>query len=176
MSIYSSYWSLVSMRPLAIALSNISRLIILSIYLLFGVMVRVVTLLFQELNERVLTEQFLPHYSTRILYERLEKWRRNHTLACELVELINKCYGLMFLITTTNIFVSFVTTSFEIVRSMQDSDTSPILFFFIYILLKKSILLIFLIYEPYRLQAEVSTQLTNMIKEDGSLCTVTDEC
>ena len=164
------------MRPLAIAVSNILRTIMLSIFLLFCVLVTVLTLVFRELNELVSTEHFSLFCSARALHERLEKWRRNHTIACELVELINKCYGLMFLITTTNIFVSFVTTSFEIVRSMQDSDTSPILFFFIYILLKKSILLIFLIYEPYRLQAEVSTQLTNMIKEDGSLCTVTDEC
>ena len=157
MSIYSSYCSLVSMRPLAIALSNISRLIILSIYLLFGVMVRVVTLLFQELNERVLTEQFLPHYSTRILYERLEKWRRNHTIACELVELVNKCFGPMCLIIATNVFVKFVTTSFEIVRFTQENDTLPPLF--VFILLKKSIMSVILVYQPYRLQAEVGIGL-----------------
>jgi gustatory receptor len=30
----------------------------------------------------------------------------------------NKCFGLVMLVTIVNVFVSFVTTSFEIVRSM----------------------------------------------------------
>lgn len=158
MSIRSSYWDLGSWRPLAIILSNISRTTVLSVFLLFCIVSRVVTLVFQGLNERIAllieAEQFLPFYSTRILNVRLEKWRRNHALACEMVQVVNKCFGFMLLVTITNGFVSFITTSFEIVRSMQDNDTLPVLFVFIFF--KKSILLTIMIYEPYRLQAEVS--------------------
>ena len=57
------------------------------------------------------------------------------------------------LVTLVNVFVSFVTTSFEIVRSMEDDETLPYLLVFIFV--KKSILLTIMFYEPYRLQAEV---------------------
>ena len=165
MSVQSTYWNLGSMRPLAIVLSNISRTAVLSVFLLFCVVARVSALVFQVLNERIVllvaAEQFLPPYaSTRIFNLRLEKWRRNHATACELVNMVNKSFGLMLLITITNGFVSFITTSFEIVRSMQDNDTLPVLFALIF--MKKSILLTIMIYEPYRLQAEV-TVCNNML-------------
>lgn len=157
MSISSSYWDMGPMRPVAIFLSNISRTIVLSVFLLFCVVARVVTLIFKGLNERIVllceSEKHYPFYSTRILNVRLEKWRRNHTIACHLVRLINTSFGLVLLLTINNGFVSFITTSFEIVRSMQDNDTLPFLFVFIFV--KKSILLTIMIYEPYRLQAEV---------------------
>ena len=57
------------------------------------------------------------------------------------------------LVTLVNVFVSFVTTSFEIVRSMEDDETLPYLLVFIFV--KKSRLLTIMFYEPYRLQAEV---------------------
>ena len=57
------------------------------------------------------------------------------------------------LVTLVNVFVSFVTTSFEIVRSMEDDETLPYLLVFIFV--KKSILLTIMFYEPYRLRAEV---------------------
>ena len=146
------------MSPLAIVLANISRTTIISVFLLFCVMARVITLVFQGLNEQIIhmdeDDQFSPFYLTsRILNARLEKWRRNHTLACELVELVNKCFGLVMVITVVNVFLSFITTTFEIVRSMQDDATIPVLFVVIFV--KKSILLSIIIYEPYRLQAEV---------------------
>jgi hypothetical protein len=151
------------MSPLAIILSNISRTTIISVFLLFCVMARVITLVFQGLNEQIAhideAEQFSPFYLTsRILNVRLEKWRRNHTLACELVEMVNKCFGLVMLVTVVNVFVSFITTTFEIVQSMQDDATIPVLFVFIFV--KKSILLSIIIYEPYRLQAEVKHLIT----------------
>ena len=157
MSIQSSYWDMGSFRPLTILLSNISRTIVLSVFLLFAVMARVVTLVFQGLNERIALlsqdERHYPFYAAKILNIRLEKWRRNHTMACHLVELLNGSFGLVLLLTITNGFVSFITTSFEIVRSMQDNDTLPLLFAFIFF--KKSVILTIMLYEPYRLQAEV---------------------
>lgn len=157
MSINSKYWDLGTLKPLAIILSNVSRTIVLSVFLLFCVVARVMTLVFQGLNERIAlldeAEKFLPFYSNRVFNVRLEKWRKNHTLACELVDMVNRCFGLVLLLTITNGFLSFITTSFEIVRSMQENDTLPGLFVFIFV--KKSILLTIMIYEPYRLQAEV---------------------
>jgi hypothetical protein len=146
------------LSPLAIVLANISRTIIASIFLLFFVLARVITLVFQGINEQIVHLDQVEHvpqcYSvSRILNIRLEKWRRNHTLACELVESVNKCFGLVMLVTLVNVFVSFVTTSFEIVRSMEDDETLPYLLVFIFV--KKSILLTIMFYEPYRLQAEV---------------------
>jgi hypothetical protein len=67
--------------------------------------------------------------------------------------MVNKCFGFVMLITLVNVFVSFVTTSFEIVRSMEDDETLPFLLVFIFV--KKLILLTIMFYEPYRLQAEV---------------------
>lgn len=153
------------MRPLAIVLANISRTTVMSVYFLFCVLTRIVTLVFQGLNEQIAyldeAKKFAPFYSTRILNIRLEKWRRNHALACRLVELINSSLGLVMLMTIVNVFVTFITTSFEIVRSMRDFE--PVPFLFVYIFIKKFILLIVLIYEPYRLQAEVlySSRLNN---------------
>ena len=146
------------MSPLAIVLANISRTTIISVFLLFCVMARVITLVFQGLNEQIIhmdeDDQFSPFYLTsRILNARLEKWRRNHTLACELVEMANKCFGLVMLVTIVNVFVSFVTTSFEIVRSMGDNETLPLTLLLIFA--KKSILLAIIFFESYRLQSEV---------------------
>ncbi|KAK4025380.1 hypothetical protein OUZ56_014453 [Daphnia magna] len=156
-SVRSFYWDMGFLSPLAIILSNVSRTIIISVFLLFSVLARVITLVFQDINEQIARldeiEQVTSVCSTsRILNGRLETWRRNHTLACELVDMVNKCFGLVMLITLVNIFVSFVTTSFEIVRSMQDDETLPSLLIFIFV--KKTILLILMFYEPYRLQAE----------------------
>jgi hypothetical protein len=157
-SIHSFYWDMGWMSPLAIVLANISRTTIISVFLLFFVLARVITLVFQGLNEQIVhldeVEQVPQCYSvSRILNVRLEKWRRNHTLACELVEMVNKSFGFVMLITLVNVFVSFVTTSFEIVRSMEDDETLPFLLVFIFV--KKLILLTIMFYEPYRLQAEV---------------------
>ena len=146
------------LSPLALVLANISRTTIISVFFLFCILVRVITLIFQGLNEQLLhlnePEKFSSIYSSnRILNIRLEKWRRNHTLVCRLIEMINKCFGLVMVITVVNVFISFITTTFEIVRSMQDDATIPVLFVVIFV--KKSILLSIIIYEPYRLQAEV---------------------
>nr|CAH0103455.1 unnamed protein product [Daphnia galeata] len=162
-SIRSFYWDMGWMSPLA----NISRTTIISVFLLFCVMARVITLVFQGLNEQIIhmdeDDQFSPFYLTsRILNARLEKWRRNHTLACELVELVNKCFGLVMVITVVNVFLSFITTTFEIVRSMQDDATIPVLFVVIFV--KKSILLSIIIYEPYRLQAEARLTAVSLRK------------
>lgn len=146
------------LSPLALVLANISRTTIISVFLLFCILVRVITLIFQGLNEQLLhlnePEKFSSIYSSnRILNVRMEKWRRNHTLICQLIEMINKCFGLVMVITVVNVFVSFITTTFEIVNCIQESDTIP--FMFVSIFLKKSCLLTIIIYEPYRLQAEV---------------------
>jgi hypothetical protein len=120
------------------------------------------TLIFKSLNKQIANladaEKILPIYvmTSRILNARLEKWRRNHTLACELVEMANKCFGLVMLVTIVNVyFVSFVTTSFEIVRSMGDNETLPLTLLLIFA--KKSILLAIIFFESYRLQSEVIT-------------------
>ncbi|KZS12632.1 Uncharacterized protein APZ42_022817 [Daphnia magna] len=157
-SIRSFYWDMGVLSPLAIVLSNVSRTTIVSVFLLFCVLVRVIMLVFQTLNDQIAhldeTDQFPSLYLTsRVLNIRLEKWRRNHTLACELVEMVNQCFGIVMLVTVVNVFISFITTTFEIVRSMQDDATIPVLFTVIFI--KKSILLSIIIYEPYRLQSEV---------------------
>jgi hypothetical protein len=145
------------MSPLAIVLANFSRITIISVFLLFCVLARVLTLIFQGLNEQINDldepEKFSSVYSSRILNVRLEKWRRNHTLACQLIEMINKCFGLVMVMTVVNVFVSFITTAFEIVNFIQENDTIPVMFVFIFA--KKSCLLTIIIYEPYRLQAEV---------------------
>ena len=146
------------LSPLALVLANISRTTIISVFFLFCILVRVITLIFQGLNEQLLhlnePEKFSSIYSSnRILNIRLEKWRRNHTLVCRLIEMINKCFGLVMVITVVNVFISFITTTFEIVNCIQESDTIP--FMFVSIFLKKSCLLTISIYEPYRLQAEV---------------------
>ncbi|XP_057367568.1 uncharacterized protein LOC130688593 [Daphnia carinata] len=156
-SIRSFYWDMGKLRPLAIILSNISRMTIASVFLLFCVLARVITLVFRGLNEQIThlteAETLLPFFlSSRVLNVRLEKWRRNHTLACELVDMVNKCFGLVMLVTIVNVFVSFVTTSFEIVSSVGNNETLPFLLIFIFI--KKSILLAITFHESFRLQSE----------------------
>ncbi|XP_057367581.1 uncharacterized protein LOC130688601 [Daphnia carinata] len=166
-SIKSFYWDMGVLRPAAIVLSNLSRTTIISVFLLFCVLARVITLIFQGLNEQIdhldQPQKFSPLYSgSRILNVRLEKWRRNHTLACKLVDMVNQCFGLVMVITVINVFVSFITTTFEIVSSIQEDDTIPFVFVFIFV--KKSILLTIIIYEPYCLQAEVSRTAVSLRK------------
>lgn len=158
-SVRSPYWDLGVMRSLAIVLANFSRMTIISVFLLFCVTARVITLVFKALNKQIVNlteaEKILPIYlSARILNLRLEKWRRNHTLACELVDMANKCFGLVMLVTIINVFVSFVTTSFEIVSSMGNHESLP--FSLLLIFVNKSILLAIVFFESYRLQSEVA--------------------
>lgn len=158
-SVRSSYWDLGVMRSLAVVLANFSRMTIISIFLLFCVTARVITLVFKALNEQIVklteAEKILPIYlSARILNLRLEKWRRNHTLACELVDMANKCFGMVMLVTIINVFVCFVTTSFEIVSSMGNHESLP--FSLLVIFVNKSILLAIVFFESYRLQSEVA--------------------
>ena len=53
MSIRSTYWDLGVMRSMAVVVSNISRTTITSVFFLFCVMARVMTLIFKSLNKQI---------------------------------------------------------------------------------------------------------------------------
>lgn len=150
------------MRPLAIVLANVTRTAVLNIFHLFCLVTRIVAHLFRVLNERLRVlssiERYFPSHSAgRILLVRLEKWRRNHARVCRLVESINRSFGLIILITVTNGFVSFITTSYEIVKSFQDNNSPPPVIFMC-IFVKKLILLGIMVYEPCHMETEALFQ------------------
>lgn len=147
------------MSPLAIIMANISRTAVLSVFHLFCVVVRIVAHLFRLLNERLcvlssIDRLFPSHSAGRILLVRLEKWRRNHARVCRLVESINRTFGLIILVTVTNGFVSFITTSYEIVKSFQDNNSPPPVIYMC-IFIKKLVLLGIMVYEPCHMETEV---------------------
>lgn len=134
MSVDSFYWKLgLYWRPVAVVLSNVTRTAVLNIFALFCVLVRCTSVVFEILNHRIeiLTRaasddvdhhqqyHLMLHNPPNLFTARLEKWRRNHARACQLVDRINECFGIVLLVTVTNGFVSFITTSFELVRSLQ---------------------------------------------------------
>ena len=115
------YW-----RPVAIILSNVTRTAVLSIFALFCILVRCTSIVFEVLNRRIELlsradelHHLMIHYPPNFFTLRIEKLRKNHMEACQLVDHINENFGFLLLITITNGFVSFITTSFELVRSFQ---------------------------------------------------------
>ena len=126
MSFKYTYWNVGQWRLLVIFLANFTRTAVLSVLMIFCILTRCTSFAFEVLNHRIeiLSRMDEQHY--QVVYQppnlfttRLEKWRVCHARACRLIDHINQCFGLVLLVTLTNGFVSFITTSFELVRSFQ---------------------------------------------------------
>lgn len=139
MSINSDYWKIGIWRPVAIILSNVTRTAVICVFALFCVLVHCTSAMLEVLNHRIddlakieplsyLALLVVHHHqssnngssvNTATFGVRMEKWRQDHAKVCRLVESINECFGVVLLLTVINGSTSFITTSFEIVRSFQ---------------------------------------------------------
>lgn len=137
MSINSNYWKMGIWRPVAIILSNITRTAALSVFALFCILLHYTSFIFQVLNRRIddlAKIEPLSYLAILVVHHhqssngspniasfgyRIEKWRQDHAKVCRLVDSINECFGVVLLLIAMNGSVSFITTSFEIVRSLQ---------------------------------------------------------
>ena len=100
------------------ALSQMTETLSFSILVLFCVLVWSTSHIFRNLNLEIIyftspTSLSLDS-SLGCVRTQLENWRRYHTLACQLVVQINKCFGIILLVAMTHSFVSFIIDSFEI--------------------------------------------------------------
>ena len=137
MSINSDYWKIGIWRPVAIILSNVTRTAVLCVFTLFCVLVHCTSAILQVLNHRIddlAKIEPLSYLALLVVHHhqssngsvniatfgvRIEKWRQDHAKLCGLVDRINECFGIVLLLTVINGSTSFITTSFEIVRSFQ---------------------------------------------------------
>ena len=133
-------------------LSILTELLPMSVILLLSVLIWFVSLLFEHLNGVL-----LKILQMAVINEsRLERWRCQHALICELIARINRCFGLILLLAITNTFISFVTLTFELAMVFQEDAGHgyPIL---IIKLLRQLVRLVMITFSVHRMQSEVFT-------------------
>jgi len=139
---------------------NLSRLIVSTILILFGVLTLSAAQMFYVLNKRVqsliieLKLNGINGYS--ILASEIEKWREHHILVCQFVRWINHVFGVIILVTISHGFLAFVTTLFATIDCFKLSPIEEFKYTFLGIFLQHSSRLLLFIYPPHKLQIEVS--------------------
>ena len=106
-------------KPVALAMFCIAILTELMIETTFFAMTTVAALLFEELQTRIqeISTKSNENKSdwSQLAYE-LDQWTGHHELVCRLVDTIDDCFGLVLLITIGHVFITFSTSSSELVR------------------------------------------------------------
>ena len=95
----------------------LSRNIVLvawSIQILFCILVRHATILFTGLNQHMEVILKGDDSSVALIAIKLETWRQNHVLICQLVDAINDCFGLVLLLSIGCYFISLIILSYEL--------------------------------------------------------------
>lgn len=91
--------------------------------------------------------------------EKLDQWMKQYNLACQLLKQINKCFGLILLITTANDFIVSIQTFDKLVFFYDQS-------FRYYFQFLHGILRFFLIiYSSFLVNAEVIDNLSILMKD-----------
>lgn len=98
-------------KPLGIILSNISYVIAMTIQALFYILVSTAALLFKHLRKKLKTVGSENSEQTSL---RLDEWRKQYDLVCQLVDKINSCFGLILIITVCHCFVTSAKFSTQI--------------------------------------------------------------
>ncbi len=155
---YSFYWKIDPIQPLAIALGNLSHLSAMSVLAVICVIVTAVTSVIGVLNQRmeVLTS---PNYPSERLAVELEQWRLHHDLVCRVVEQMNWCFGLVLLLTISTGFVFFISISYQLIFAIFDKKYDAQVTYGIS-LLQLCWRLFIVIVVAYRLQAKVIISTT----------------
>lgn len=84
-----------------------------SIQILFCILIRYVTIVFASLNRQM--EVILGgDDSVALIGVKLENWRQKHVLACQMVDCINDCFGLVLLLSVGCYFFSLIILSYEL--------------------------------------------------------------
>lgn len=94
-------------------LSRNMAMIAWSIQILFTVVVAHATILFSSLNQQMKTI-LSPDSPMMSIPIKLEKWRQNHVLVCQLVDCINDCFGLVLLLSITSYFINLIILSYKV--------------------------------------------------------------
>ena len=106
-------------QPVALVMFSIAILVELMIETTFYVMTVVATLLFDELQTRIqeiLAKSNENKLDWSQLAHELDQWNGHHELVCRLVENIDDCFGVVLLITIGHVFITFSTSSSELIR------------------------------------------------------------
>ncbi len=149
------------------ALSKISEVVSLSILVLFCVLVWATSHMFRYLNFKF--AEFANSCSSSLdllnsldlVESELEKWRRHHSLVCQLVEQINSCFGIILLVGVIHSFVSFITDSFEITAIMALSSNKSLQTHFLIRFSQHFLLLSLVCLGSHYLQSEVRSLHNN---------------
>lgn len=98
-------------QPVAIALSNVTYFVAMTIQTLFCVLVFTTALLFKTLISRLST---ISKDSGRAGSLMVDEWRKHYEMICRLIEEINSCFGLILIITFGHCFVTSAKFSTQI--------------------------------------------------------------
>lgn len=114
-STYSFYWNEINRQtnvkigqPMAVTLANISYISANLILAALVAFIYVSIIILQELKMRMKSICQKNYHSAQLFSLELENWRKQHDLACSLVEHVNDCFGpclLIYLIFSVSIFV-----------------------------------------------------------------------
>lgn len=133
------------------SLSILLELIPMSVILLLSVLLWFVSLLFDYLNRQMLKPMKMANE------DRLEQWRRQHALLCELIVRINRCFGVVLLLAIANTFVSFVTLTFEMAMAFQQ-DAGRGFHLCLIKLLRQLVRLVMITFNVHRMETEVDIE------------------
>lgn len=105
-------------------LSKTTEFFVISVLALFSVVTLSAAQLFRRLNSKILQFCATPHTMSTddVLIFYLDRWRRQHTLVCQLVDEIQSFFGVVLLVALIHSFVSLITDSFEITMALKKSD------------------------------------------------------
>lgn len=97
-------------------LAKVTEFVVLSVWVLFCIMIWTIVRLFRCLNSSVI--QFAVDQPTELseafVTKQLNKWRRQHQLATQLIENVNSFFGGILVMIVTHSFVTLIVDSFEI--------------------------------------------------------------
>ena len=133
-----------------------------STQILFNILIRHATIMFADLNKQI-QDILSPNNSTRLISNKLETWRQNHVLVCQLVDNINQCFGLMLLISISCYFISFIVMSYQLYKGIMNFSTVQQFndemlisaLTIVLVMLKNAVHFVLIVLMPYQMQQEV---------------------
>ena len=131
-----------------------------SIQILFSILVRHVTIIFAGLN-RQMEVILCPDNSMRLVAMKLETWRHNHVLVCQMVHCISECFGLVLLISMGHHSISLIVLSYEMYEDFHEYfvGNSPGVgyrpFVTVLLMARHLVHLILIVFIPCQMQKEV---------------------
>lgn len=132
---------------------NFAGMITFSILTLFWILVKTGIIFYRILNQRIVDMTNKP-LGTCLSEVVLKTWLYNHCLVTQYTSILNRYFGPIILIAICHAFVIVITTSYQLVMAIENTNLICMTIFGS-IVLRELVFLSFLIWEAYVLQSEV---------------------